>query len=76
MASRSWMESTAFSRQSLQLQIVPLQSSVFKYGGLSVVFGLSDEVLVDFLCVFSGYSCVRAAGCFGPLQTQSEHWHD
>lgn len=40
---------------------------LFKYGDSSVVFGLSDEVLVNVLCVFSGYSCVRAAGCFGPL---------
>jgi len=29
-----------------------------------------------FVSVLSGYSCVRFAGCFGPLQTQSEHWHD
>lgn len=43
-----------------------------------VDFWLSDEVLMNtlFLSVLSGYSCVRVAGCFGPLQTQSEHWHD
>lgn len=43
-----------------------------------VDFCLGDDVLMDvlFVSVLPGYSCVRVAGCFGPLQTQSEHWHD
>lgn len=41
-----------------------------------VDFYLAGEVLISFLSVLPGYSCVRVAGCFGPLQTQSEHWND
>lgn len=49
-----------------------------KLAGSWVDFCLDYEVLMNFgfVSVLLGYSCVRVVGCFGPLQTQSEHWHD
>lgn len=40
-----------------------------KYLDSCVDFCISDAFLINFISIslLSGYSCVRAAGCFGPL---------